>query len=258
MKAIQSIAVFATLALVNAQTPSNFSDVSPNPLDVQLNPTNITLSPGQLVSQNDVQDSPSLALSNSSNVNYVAFMIDPTSRSGTYLQWLQPNLIADTTGKLTVDTTATGASSAVGATYDAPDPPTDDYAHEYVILLYQQPANWAIPRSYSSINPPPQTRKRIGFVMADFQQAAGLDAPVGANYFRVFNGSPQATSSLSAVPTDSGAPATASGTLATTTGSSTSAPSASSSSGANTAALRFNQSPSQAGLMAVLLGLILV
>lgn len=62
-------------------------------------------------------------------------------------------------------------------------------------LLYEQPDNWAMPTNYSTVNPPGSFEPRIGFQMADFQAAAGLNDPIAANYVRVLNGNSQQSSS---------------------------------------------------------------
>lgn len=138
-------------------------------------------------------------------------MIDPATAAGAFLHWFQPNLVPSANGSLTVNTTALNASTAVGASYIYPQPQADGYAHQYVILLYRQPSYWQVPSNYSSINPPTDLYARLLFDMADFQQASGLSAPVGTNYFRVFNGTAEQTSSLAtATKTGLGAPTTAS------------------------------------------------
>lgn len=170
----------------------------------------------------DVLNVPSITLPrNASNGSYAAFMIDPTTSVGTFLHWFQPNLVPSANGTLTIDIAATNASTAVGATYIYPQPQADGYAHQYVVLVYQQPANWAVPSNYSRINPPANLYARFPFDMADFQRAAGLSDPVGTDYFRVLNGTAEQTSSL--------AGATASATMAS--GSSSAAATTASASG---------------------------
>lgn len=145
----------------------------------------------------DVLNVPSIILPrNASYGPYAAFMVDPTTSIGTFLHWFQPNLILSANGTLTIDVVATNASTAIGASYIYPQPPADGYAHQYVILLYQQPPNWAVPSNYSRINPPADVYARFPFDMADFQRAAGLSEPVGTDYFRVLNGTAEQTSSL--------------------------------------------------------------
>lgn len=145
-------------------------------------------------------------------------MIDPTTAAGTFLHWFQPNLVPSANRNLSVDVVATNASTAVGASYIYPQPPADNYAHQYVILLYRQPPNWAVPSNYSRINPPASVYDRFPFDMADFQRAAGLGDPIGTDWFRVLNGTAEQTSSLAtATPT---AAMTSGGSSATTTSAS--------------------------------------
>lgn len=142
-------------------------------------------------------------------------MIDPTISLGTFLHWFQPNLVPDANGNLTVDVVAINASTAVGASWIYPQPPADGYAHQYVVLLYRQPPNWAVPSNYSTINPPADIYARVSFDMADFQRAAGLSDPVGTDFFRVLNGTAEQTSSI-ATATPSAATASGGSSASTT------------------------------------------
>lgn len=147
--------------------------------------------------EQDVLEIPSIFLpQDASNGSYIAFMIDPTVSVGTFLHWFQPNLVPSANRNLTVDVVATNASTAVGASWIYPQPPADGYAHQYVVLLYRQPSNWAVPSNYSRINPPANLYARFPFDMADFQRASGLSDPVGTDYFRVLNGTAEQTSSI--------------------------------------------------------------
>lgn len=122
-------------------------------------------------------------------------------------------------------------ATAVGASYIYPQPPVGQL-HEYIFLLYEQPQNWTIPTNYSTINPPSGLLARLDFQIADFQNAAGLDSPIAANYMRVLNSTAEASSSLVSATetaltlstaTEPTSSASASTTTEATTSSSTSA-----------------------------------
>lgn len=167
----------------------------------------------------DVLDVPLIVLPrNRSYGPYAAFMIDPTTAAGTFLHWFQPNLVPGGNGNLTVDVVATNASTAIGASWIYPQPPADGYAHQYVILLYQQPPNWAVPSNYSRVSPPANVYARFPFDMADFQRAAGLDDPIGTDYFRVLNGTADQTSSIAGATSSAIATTTSASGVASKTG----------------------------------------
>lgn len=185
----------------------------------------------------DVLDVPSVFVNSSAPAgNYVVFMIDPTTDMGTFLHWFQPNLVADSNGNLTVDVTTQNASTAVGASYIYPQPPAENFAHLYVILLYQQPPNWAVPSNYSTINPPSDITARLGFDIADFQRASGLSDPIGTNFFRVLNGTAEQTSTI-ATATPTFTAASSSGSGATTASATSTTESATSTASGNAAAM---------------------
>ena len=129
-----------------------------------------------------------------SNTSYTAFMIDPSARN--FLHWFQPNLTPKLNRNLTVDLATGNASSATGATYINPQPRADGIAHEYVVLVYQQPPAWIVPSKYNTINPPGSLEARIGFDMADFQEVSGLKSPVGTTFFKVLNGTSEQSRAL--------------------------------------------------------------
>jgi phosphatidylethanolamine-binding protein len=84
---------------------------------------------------------------------------------------------ANADGLYILTSTATTPKAYVGP---APPPETPPYAHRYVELLFEQPANFAVPSS--------QTRaiqQGIGFDINAFITAASLSAPIAGNYFNV-------------------------------------------------------------------------
>lgn len=120
---------------------------------------------------------------------------------------------------MTVDTSLQGASQAE-CPYLEPEPPAQP--HRYVILLFEQPANWTIPANYSRFFPPATIYDRLNFSVPDFMSSSGLSGPIGATFFRAMNGTAQ-QSSVAATATVSNSDAPASGTPASTTTSTTSA-----------------------------------
>jgi len=92
------------------------------------------------------------------------------------LQDWKPSAAA-TGGITTLTTTATGPASYMGPAPPAENPP---HPHKYVELLYEQPANFAVPSAQRSA-----VQSRMGFNLATFSTAAGLGVPIAANYWQV-------------------------------------------------------------------------
>jgi phosphatidylethanolamine-binding protein len=80
-------------------------------------------------------------------------------------------------GVHTLTSTATTPKAYVGP---GPPPETPPYAHRYVNLIFEEPAGFAVPASEAA-----QIRAGIGFDLAKFTTAAGLKAPIAANYLNV-------------------------------------------------------------------------
>ena len=120
--------------------------------------------------------------------------VDLNGSTVTLLHWFAPNLVAQPEA-LVRDNTTTDASSAVGAAYIPPTPPGGSGPHRYTFLLFEQPAMWAVPDAFFSINPPADTSARLNFSITDFVSQSGLGSPVAANYLRVLNGTAAETSS---------------------------------------------------------------
>jgi hypothetical protein len=77
------------------------------------------------------------------------------------------------------------------AEYRQPSPPVGDVAHAYTALLFAQPANFSVPAQFNDV-----LQSRVFFDTKAFVEAAGLQSPIAANYFRVQNTSGTATQSF--------------------------------------------------------------
>lgn len=166
----------------------------------------------------EVAYSPSLYLPSgySNAAPYIGIQVDADIDA---LHWIQPNLVAKSDGNLTVDSSIQG-SSQVECPYLEPAPPAGGGPHRYVILLFEQPANWTVPGNYSDISPPVTIYDRLNFSLPDFISSSGLNAPIGATFFRAMNGTAQ-QSSIAATATVGNSAAPASGTYPATTASGT-------------------------------------
>jgi hypothetical protein len=156
------------------------------------------------------------------NGTYMVFMIDQdVPRNGTtftLLHWFQTTLhrSMDNTS-LSYTMIDNGMPTIEGAPYIPPTPPGGSGPHRYNIILYAQPANFSLPEQYTSISPPADTSARIGFNLTAFAAAAGLDAPIAANYLRVLNGTEAETSSAETMTGTVGVAPTASPTVTAST-----------------------------------------
>ncbi|ERF73984.1 hypothetical protein EPUS_03798 [Endocarpon pusillum Z07020] len=177
------LASLAFSAIAFAQTPNGVEPSVQTPLTV-LYPRNITVSPpGVLLQRADTQVAPTLTAPTGTPTDrtYLVIMMDldvPRNGGTTLLHWLQ----TDFTLSL------------------SPPPGTP---HRYVFWMFAQPDEFAVPESFSNVNPPASNTDRIGFNLTDFVAAAGLDAPLAGNYFTVVNSSATASSTGSASATSS-------------------------------------------------------
>ena len=77
-------------------------------------------------------------------------------------------------------------SSAI-APYLSPAPPAGSGAHTYVLVLFQQPANFVVPSSFAAIAPPKAESDRLEFNITKFMATAHLRQPVAATYWKELN-----------------------------------------------------------------------
>ena len=68
-------------------------------------------------------------------------------------------------------------------------------------VLFAQPSEFAVPDSFSNINPATGISDRFGFQLTEFVAAAGLDAPLAGTYFTVVNATGTASSTGSPAQT---------------------------------------------------------
>jgi phosphatidylethanolamine-binding protein (PEBP) family uncharacterized protein len=83
-------------------------------------------------------------------------------------------------GSSLITTKATGPASYFGP---APPAETPKHPHNYIFLLHEQPANFAVPASQKSV-----VQSRLGIDWVKFITDAGLSAPLYANYLQVQSG----------------------------------------------------------------------
>lgn len=130
---------------------------------------------------------------------YIIFAIDldvPRNGGTTLLHWFEADFTLSSSRVLTPRL----ANSSTGAPYVGPSPPPGG-PHRYTFLLFSQPSGFAVPASFSAINPPTDTSARIGFNITEFVAAAGLGAPLAGTYLTVVNNSATASSTGSPAAT---------------------------------------------------------
>ncbi|KAJ5593717.1 hypothetical protein N7537_010621 [Penicillium hordei] len=125
------------------------------------------------------------------NKKYMIFFIDldailPGTRiQSVILHWYQPNLMIDCTKPSPPSSLVPGQDHGdkhrPAASYIAPRAPPNTH-HRYVYLLFGQPPAYQFPDCFSHVFPE-TVSARAGFDIREFVQAAGLDPPIGMNYF---------------------------------------------------------------------------
>lgn len=122
--------------------------------------------------------------------------IDPNATQPNFLHWLQTNLTANSSSPSNDKTLLTSHTPATDP-YIKPQPPRGTGRHRYILLLFQQPTDFTIPAAFAKIVHPQQTTDRSAFNLTAFVNAAGLDAPVAANFFFAENSTVTPSSSIS-------------------------------------------------------------
>ncbi|CZR65526.1 uncharacterized protein PAC_15426 [Phialocephala subalpina] len=166
-----------------AQTPSGFSPNVTAHLDVIFGSTAIT--PGLQMQKSAVASMPTIGTQTDLTGTYVYFMIDidlpPTNSGGPRGTVLHGMITGFKSSGTTKGTTHVLTSKDTGpSSYFGPSPPSETPAHPhyYIELLFEQPANFAVPSAMKS-----QVSSRLNFNVTQFIDLAGLKDPVAANYF---------------------------------------------------------------------------
>ena len=143
----------------------------------------------------DVQAPPTLILTGKDTSScpesapYIAIAIDIDAPyvSAPFLSpivhWIQPTLNL----KPNIPTTNNKLESETGPVVNwlTPIPPPFSGPHRYIVMLYQQPANFDITHWDAQFVEPVSIPKRIRWSLDDFIKQAGLKDMLAANYFRV-------------------------------------------------------------------------
>lgn len=147
-------------------------------------------------------------------------MVDPsfnaTVPTNTVLHTIAGNL---TTGQIYNNATWNNNASTVSLTmptpvaapYVGPEPQPNTPTHNYTIMIFRQPSNFAIPSKYAQWMPLNESNPytRTNFPVVQFTKDTGLGQPMAATYFRLdlsnanSAGSPTPASSAQAVTTTS-------------------------------------------------------
>ncbi|KAF2683255.1 PEBP-like protein [Lentithecium fluviatile CBS 122367] len=167
-------------------TPAGFSPAVNQTLDVYYGTTYIT--PGLMVKKSTTAKQPTIGLTNVTlSGKYLLAMIDIDRPNGASRGTVLHALLQDFTpsgqtqnGTSILTTKATGPSSYFGP---APPAETPKHPHNYVFVLHEQPANFAVPAAHKNAV---QTRMSIDW--PKFIADAGLKAPIAANYLQVQSG----------------------------------------------------------------------
>jgi len=181
-----------------AQTPAGFTPSVDTHLDIMFNSTVVSPA-GITLAKAITQNQPMIGLTgidSSGTFIFVMMDLDVPSRTAngtrqTLLHCMNTGFKA--TARRVTNSTVLLASSDTGpAPYVGPSPPaeTPPHGHRYVQILFQQPANFAVPASQSAA-----VSSRLGFDLQSFMTAAGLGMPVAANFFVVVGSPSQAPSS---------------------------------------------------------------
>ncbi|KAL4996648.1 phosphatidylethanolamine-binding protein [Aspergillus recurvatus] len=174
------------LRFTAASTPSDFEPEVANDL-AMVYADDTYVHAGVTLSENTTVNVPALYLpfGKSTGARYAAVMVDYDvnvyGTEMTILQWYQPSLAAVSSSG---DALSVVDASAPSASYISLSP-IEGSAHEYVVLLYLQPADFSLPECLRS-SALPETG-RAGFNLDEFVQAAGLGDPVAANWFKMQN-----------------------------------------------------------------------
>ncbi|KAI0598836.1 phosphatidylethanolamine-binding protein [Biscogniauxia sp. FL1348] len=177
-----------------AQTPEGFEPAVEAKLDVTFG-TKAVETPGTALTKAETAQRPTIAFSGAAaDKSYLWMMIDidastnfanpSAGQPATYLH----TVLRDFTTAGDGTTLATTASGPVAWFAPAPAAESPPHPHRYTNLLWEQPSSpssssssWAVPAAAASM----LQSQKLGFDVPAFVEAAGLGAPVAANYFNV-------------------------------------------------------------------------
>ncbi|KAF2178583.1 PEBP-like protein [Zopfia rhizophila CBS 207.26] len=183
-----TIASLLLAATTLAQTtPAGFTPSTNMTLDVYYGSTYIT--PGLMMKKSSVQKAPVVGVTGTElpGKYLLAFIVYNSQGTGgkrtTVLHALLQDYAAANqkqNGTNVITTKATGPSSYFGP---APPAETPKHPHNYIFLLFEQPANFAVPASHKQT-----VQSRMGFDIVKFMADAGLKDPIAGNYLQVQSG----------------------------------------------------------------------
>ncbi|KAI1491394.1 phosphatidylethanolamine-binding protein [Biscogniauxia mediterranea] len=179
--------------LSGAQTPEGFEPAVEAKLDITFG-TKAVETPGTALTKAETAQQPTIAFSGAAaDKSYLWMMIDidastnfanpSAGQPSTYLHTVLRDftLTTDTT-EGTLTTTASGPVSWFAPAPAAEVPP---HPHRYTNLLWEQPASWGEGGGVPAAAGAMLQSQKLGFDVPAFVEAAGLGAPVAANYFNV-------------------------------------------------------------------------
>ncbi|KUJ19620.1 PEBP-like protein [Mollisia scopiformis] len=177
---------FLSLSLASAvwaQTPPGFSPNVTARLDVIF--PSATVTPGLQLQKAAVASMPTIGTETSLSGTYLYLMVGkpPTTTGGPRGTVLHAMIIGFKSSGSMKNTTYVLTSTDTGpSSYFGPSPPaeTPPHPHHYIEMLFEQPANFAVPSSMKS-----QVSSRLNFNTTEFISLAGLKDPVAANYFLI-------------------------------------------------------------------------
>ncbi|KAE8446941.1 hypothetical protein EG329_011423 [Mollisiaceae sp. DMI_Dod_QoI] len=168
-----------------AQTPPGFIPNVSAHLDV-IYPS-ATITPGLQMQKAAVASMPIIGTDTELTGTYLYLMMDidlpPSTTGGPRGTVLHGMITGFKSAGTMKDTTHVLTSSDAGpASYMGPSPPaeTPAHPHHYIEMLFEQPADFAVPASMKS-----RLSSRVNFNITQFISLAGLKDPLAANYFLV-------------------------------------------------------------------------
>ncbi|KAI1495470.1 PEBP-like protein [Biscogniauxia marginata] len=192
MKSAKVTSLLWLAGISAAQTPEGFTPAVEEKLEVTFGTKPIDTA-GTLLTKAETAQRPTIGLTGTADKVYLWMMIDidastnfinpgagqPATYLHTVLRDFEASGDASESDVTTLGTTATGPVAWFAPAPAAENPP---HPHRYTNLLWEQPEKaWIIPSGASTM----LQSQKLGFDVPAFIEAAGLGAPVAANYFNV-------------------------------------------------------------------------